>query len=130
MRNCTLRSPLPLPYNLKSKKEEKRYAMFPIFFLCLDPIKRVTTDGKTGPYMCRFCDKTFRWRSCCEQHEIVHTQRRPYQCKICGQTFSYKGVQSRHEMGHSQVPRFSCQRCGKPFNRKYRWKSHIKVCEG
>ncbi|KAH3897338.1 hypothetical protein DPMN_021526 [Dreissena polymorpha] len=53
-----------------------------------------------GSFACRYCSRTFMFKSRLEIHEIVHTGERPYECSVCHKRFNRKGNLKAHYMTH------------------------------
>ncbi|KAJ8018206.1 hypothetical protein HOLleu_43937 [Holothuria leucospilota] len=75
-------------------------------------------------FQCQFCEKLFKFRSDCRNHEMTHTGERPFKCQFCEKLFRTSNTCKTHEMTHTGEKPFKCQFCEKSFTRKQDCKYH------
>ena len=66
------------------------------------------------PFMCSYCEKTFRTREGLKDHEdIIHTKVGLKHCAACGEEFTTnRGLKSHMNLKHGVEERFQCKFCG------------------
>ena len=66
------------------------------------------------PFMCSYCEKTFRTREGLKDHEdIIHTKVGLKHCAACGEEFTTnRGLKSHMNLKHGVEERFQCKYCG------------------
>ena len=60
------------------------------------------TDSSSRRNACRYCEKSFVWKSRLVMHERIHTGDKPYSCVICEKSFTQKSHLRTHMMRHIQ----------------------------
>lgn len=83
------------------------------------------------PFKCSVCDKTFKQRGHCNEHEASHGLEKPFVCATCGRGFMSKKSVSLHEtkcQGRSEegeLAERTCQLCNKLFKNAKSKKRHV-----
>ena len=54
-------------------------------------------------FACKYCDKTFNWKTQLVTHEHTHTGTGLYFCPICDKSFSTKWLLTRHVKIHTRI---------------------------
>ncbi|KAJ8030531.1 Zinc finger protein 14 [Holothuria leucospilota] len=75
-------------------------------------------------FQCQFCEKLFKFKRDCTNHEMMHTDERPFKCQFCQKLFRRSSTCKIHEMIHTGEKPFKCQFCMRPFTRKQDCKYH------
>ncbi|KAL0858296.1 hypothetical protein ABMA27_012196 [Loxostege sticticalis] len=65
----------------------------------------------TALVSCKYCDKTFRFKSKMKVHERVHTGEKPYKCDVCGKAFNSAYSLATHNFIHTDEKPFKCSFC-------------------
>uniref|UniRef100_A0AAG5D5D3 Protein krueppel n=1 Tax=Anopheles atroparvus TaxID=41427 RepID=A0AAG5D5D3_ANOAO len=99
-------------------------------------------------FCCRYCQRTFPYRSMLEKHMTVHTLEKRFRCEHCGAMFSQRSNLNKHvQIKHYQIIRlvetteddgemvsenvdgrtvpYHCMRCNKSFFRQMTWLAHL-----
>lgn len=90
-----------------------------------------TDDGNNRPFICTFCDKTYKQKFDLKRHIITkHTQDRPYNCTSCKKGYFYKKQLEDHvAAAHTYERPHSCDVCGKRFATLFQIKNHKRTHE-
>ncbi|XP_075237377.1 uncharacterized protein LOC142333769 isoform X2 [Lycorma delicatula] len=78
-------------------------------------------------YKCKYCEKTFKWRSNLTYHNNFHTGKKSYTCMFCHKSFNQSSDLKRHVFIHTGEKKFSCDICQKSFNDSGNLKRHRSV---
>lgn len=81
--------------------------------------------NKNNQFVCKFCQKTFKWRFSAENHIRRHTKETPFNCELCtGKSFkTLTNLLAHKKLTHLGVE-YKCKTCGRNFTRKYLLKNH------
>nr|XP_054752185.1 zinc finger protein 883-like [Lytechinus pictus] len=79
-----------------------------------------------NPFRCRFCKKTFGYKSNLVRHEKTHSGSKPFICVHCGKAFALQSYLQQHERVHrsNREKPFICYQCGKCYSDKWMLKKH------
>lgn len=76
-------------------------------------------------HTCRFCSKSFAYKTSLKVHEMTHENIKPYKCKICEKGFVNSHSLKYHtESKHQADTWFSCNICQKQFKTEFSMKTH------
>ena len=71
-----------------------------ICFIFISAILEKVIQQSHKEYSCRYCSKTFQFRSQLALHEIIHTGEKPYSCDVCGKSFNRRNNLKVHQLTH------------------------------
>lgn len=79
------------------------------------------------PFQCTECDKTYLTANHLKMHMIgVHQNNKIHMCKFCSKSFAYKTSLKVHEMTHENIKPYKCQHCDKGFVNSHSLKYHVE----
>ena len=105
----------PFQYNFKNPES-------------IEMIKQGQKEAK--PYHCKFCQKSFAWKSQKISHERIHTGEKPFQCQFCHKYFARNYTKICHERIHTGDRPFRCQICRRSFFQRNSLTLHQKTHTG
>ncbi|CAG2194846.1 KRAB [Mytilus edulis] len=76
-------------------------------------------------HTCRFCSKSFAYKTSLKVHEMTHENIKPYKCKYCDKGFVNSHSLKYHtESKHEMDKWFKCEVCQKEFKTEFSMKTH------
>lgn len=81
------------------------------------------------PFACQECPKAFVSTSSLKAHNFVHTGEKRYNCPICKKKFSRSHLFRKHMIIHTKRRKYVCDVCGSSFKLEKQLEIHMKTHE-
>ncbi|XP_068085419.1 gastrula zinc finger protein XlCGF46.1 isoform X2 [Anabrus simplex] len=85
----------------------------------------------SSPYLCVFCNKTYKRRPDYQEHMEMHNGVKKHECKVCNKKFGWRQSLRKHMIIHPVKNPFVCKDCPRSFLRSRDLQKHslIHLCK-
>jgi len=87
-------------------------------------------DGKSLPFKCDECHRSFSTRRYLKTHKRIHAGDRCYVCDICNKSFTLQNYLTRHKRKHNGQKPYTCYVCNRVFTELGHLTAHIRIHTG